>query len=528
MGMLEFDIYPLKNILTKALKDKEERVRASSVSVIQDKPSLVNKSDILKAWKKEDSYARRNYEYLMTKLDSISEKDEHTEDDLVFWISSKNINKINEFARNNLSSLKPYITGEDYNTKRLIAQSLRNIDDPKIYEMLGILLLDEDKETSLAALECLTAYKTEKAIDTMLLAIKNGANYQVEYKAVDSLESFGTFAVPIIIKKIKNMDDSKSKQCIAASLGRIGDEQAVDVLYDMMINDEARLVRLYSAQALKKIGWKPKDKSEEILFLLGAEKFKELVEFGEEAAEVLLRELRSEKDYIRSFIIDTLGDIGSKSAVKTLVNYAKFNKRDRTTTLEALTKIGHSLDVDTLLMFMNDSYDVLRQRAVYNAGHSKDPIIYEELIKFLKDKDKGVRYAAAFSLGDIGNKKAIPHLIKALKDDNEIVQDHSIRSLGVLKAKEAISVLIPFLDHNGYSMRNRTIWALGEIGEKKSIQKIEKFLDDPYDLVRRQTILSLGKLKSKKSISKIKELLEDKHEEVRKAAAEVIAELERS
>jgi hypothetical protein len=84
-------------------------------------------------------------------------------------------------------------------------------------------------------------------------------------------------------------------------------------------------IRYTAAQALKEIGWKPRDKNEEIYYYIAMEDWESLVKLGKLAVELLIKNLqivRTDYRWNQEFlpnVVETLGKITDERAVNTLI-----------------------------------------------------------------------------------------------------------------------------------------------------------------------------------------------------------------
>ena len=185
---------------------------------------------------------------------------------------------------------------------------------------------------------------------------------------------------------IKVMLDKKDNETVrgdaAFTLGMIGDERAIDPLIEAL-QDESEEVRINVLRALGMFE-------------------------DERAIEPLLGMLKSEDSTIRSLAVRGL-KIDNEKVVASLIDLVRNDPDVRTMAIESLGEIGTKEAVKTLLEILEgkdiDSLD--RSRAAIALGKIGDSTAFEPLIKILEE-DKGILYRdAAEALAQIGDKRAL-------------------------------------------------------------------------------------------------------------------------
>ncbi len=173
---------------------------------------------------------------------------------------------------------------------------------------------------------------------------------------------------------------------------------------------------------------------EEINQLIKNKQWGTLVEIGEPAVEPLIESLRKIRISSFRFVLTTLGDIGDRRGVETLINFS--NRPDYNISLSAIKSLGKIGDF----------------RAV------------EPLIKALKIHNKYIRREAATALGMIGDQQAVEPLIECLSDPDKYLRHIAAKALYNIDDPRSTHALI------GYMFKQKLFFG------KERRNKIAKFL----------------------------------------------------
>ena len=171
----------------------------------------------------------------------------------------------------------------------------------------------------------------------------------------------------------------------ARDLGRLGDARAVGPLIGALGDEEAR-VRFAAVEAL------------------------------------LAFATQQRNDFVRSYAVKSLGEIGNRRAVETLIPLLGDELMSvARNAAEALGAIGDVRAVDTLsAILLKDRAPYIRQAAAQALGRIGDSRAVDALVVALKDGEtRGweaqVREAAAEALGAIGDARSVTGAVPALK-----------------------------------------------------------------------------------------------------------------
>jgi HEAT repeat protein len=124
---------------------------------------------------------------------------------------------------------------------------------------------------------------------------------------------------------------------------------------------------------------------------------------------------QKEDPRVRQYLALTLGNIGDRSAVQTLVEGLNDDHvENRIYTLWALGSIGDNAAVPGVLKQLQHQDPAVRKVAAYVLGALKDPSAARELQIALNDTKDEVRWSAAMALAQINDNSGADVLVKLL------------------------------------------------------------------------------------------------------------------
>jgi len=305
----------------------------------------------------------------------------------------------------------------DENLRFNAALALARLGDGRAVEPLIEFLKSENLDVRKIAVSALGATKDSRAVEPLIEALKD-KDRDVQIGAIKSLGEIGDArAVKPLLQTLKpilqtltSKEDREVNTTAEAALVEIG-EPAVKTLIQVMRGAE-REARSRTTGILDKLGWKPKDDTEQAYYLIAKSKWNELEQLGKSAIEPLTQALEDKSWMVRISAAEVLSKMGDDRGIELLALALKKcdNRGDRQDAVKALQRI-------------------------------KDGRVVEPLIEALSDGDLNVRVTAAKTLGEIGDTRAVEPLIKTLDDSRERVQHsviHALGEIGDLRAAVAI------------------------------------------------------------------------------------------
>ena len=374
-----------KNIFIKALKDTNWGVRAEAVTALGMLKDLESVPELIVLFSEED-----------------------------YSMNDKIIASLSEMGKDVVDPL------------------LRNFANSKTYVQKGIIdtfILIKDNDT----------------IPTLLNAL--GSNEKgIRQRAAEALGHFSdAIVVEALIKCLTNDPSPAARKYAAQSLGRIGDQKALQSLINAL-KDEGMLVRQFAVGALVKI------KATDII-------------------EYLVPLLKEENDIYSQIVAWALGEIGDKKGIEPLIESSRSSKKwIRIESLIALGKIGDVSALDILLNALDDpDKDVYKETALAIGRMGQNTCILP-LIEALRKRPKGNNYAGDLAvtitaLGEIGDSKAITFILSRIHSQNSNIQSAAIKALGSIGDQRCIPALKLILKCN-----NKELIALA----KEAIDQINK------------------------------------------------------
>lgn len=206
---------------------------------------------------------------------------------------------------------------------------------------------------------------------------------------------------------------------------------------------------------------------------------------------VLLKLLKEEDRITRSAASIALGNIGSKKAVKPLMDLIKGSKvkAEKISPLIALCKIG---DPTTFDFVESEASHFLNQSRIYDSSVGKLQDVYIEMRTNRLNVEQKLKVLIEMLKGEKTSKIAGDELIK----------------LGEIAIPEIINVLKDKKNH--FSSRYQAIWCLARIKDKRRVDPLIGILldDTETDRLRYRAAYVLGISKDKKAIPALKQTIE--------------------
>ena len=248
-----------------------------------------------------------------------------------------------------------------------------------------------------------------------------------------------------------------------------------------------------------------------------------LGDLGERAPiDSLISALQDNDYFVRVAAVEAFGKIKSPSALAALVTQWD---QDKDTVgrevIEALGNFGLDAPVDVVLEALHDKDGSIRKAAVEALGRLKERVPADSILTMLHDQDQEPRKTAIEALGSLGVGVPIDQLVALLQDTESDVRLTTIQALGKLGERTPIDVLTAIWNDNKEDEDVRRA-ALDALGERAPIDALFSALQDKHFFVRSAAIEALGKMGARAPIDVLKMALDDPDWYVRAAAVKTL------
>ena len=285
-------------------------------------------------------------------------------------------------------------------TDQDISSSSETSGDGGLGDLINALK-DRDANVRLKAAEALGKLADSRAIDPLIEALKNDANWEI-------------------------------REMAAWALGQIDDARSIDPLSYASVKDAEYYVREEAYDALQKN-------------TIGGNKI------DARSVDPIIGALNDEDIEVRLRAAEALGQLKNATAIDPLIEALK-NDADcgiREMAAWALGQIDDVRSIDPLsyasvkdaeYYVREEAYDALQKNTA--GGNKVDARSVDPIIGALKDEDNEVRLRAAEALGQLKNAAAVDSLIEALKNDADCrIREKAAWALGQIDDVRSIDPL---------------------------------------------------------------------------------------
>ncbi len=351
----------------------------------------------------------------------------------------------------------------------------------------------------------------------------------------------------------------------------------------LALKDKEEKNRKIAAEQLGKLGWKPKNNNEKIIYALVKGDDFNSIDYKDSAYEVLIAEaydknsalrmsavkavskmrisnifevmlpfLKDEDPYIKENAFIAISKINDGRILEPLFNCIFDRNYGYGNLLNNFARIKNSRVPDHIIPILYSIDYSGRQEiagALRGAGWKPKNIVdgvfyfliereYGELEKMRKpalmvltdivnDKSSPLREAAISALGKIRpvTSDAVRTLITNLKSDDYSVRRNIIEALAAARDKRSVYALMKIAKNERSDDRKYAISALGEIDCSEQFGLLAGFLSHENWEIRVKAASALGKLNDKRAVNPLIRSLKDIDDEVVGAAAEAIGRL---
>lgn len=209
------------------------------------------------------------------------------------------------------------LKGTNRDLRQAAAEALGRMGDQSAIEHLVEALSDEDQWVREAALYALNLLNWKPANDTELV-LKAVILQRWETAVLFDAVAFQPLAMML------NSDNPETCKSVVAALAQIGDKRATEPLAEMMHHPN-KGVRAATAQALRTLGWLPKDARESVMQAIELEDWSTVSQHGASAVEPLITTIKQnyQNQEVYEAAVSALVNITDGRAVKSLLAYSR-------------------------------------------------------------------------------------------------------------------------------------------------------------------------------------------------------------
>ncbi|MCI0417471.1 HEAT repeat domain-containing protein [bacterium] len=388
---------------------------------------------------------------------------------LVYWTDPNAIKPLTELLSND----------PEEKVRTEAAAALGTLCGPVAAKALADALKDPCESVSMVAAIALGKIRSPDTAQAIATAFSSSKHARNHYELQTALINIGMASVPFVVPLLSSAD-----------------------FY----------TRIEAQEILEKVGWRPRERCEVVLFEIARERWETAAKLGSNAVEPLIAVLKDRPEPAAK----ALGITRDPRAVEPLLAYL-FSEDDRTrkTVAEALILCGFdpahaTTDQAAAFAIAQESFDVLTKFGSTGArlllqlapwaGTKLLPMFgsdaVEPLLSALRDRRDAIREMAARVLGMIKDGSSFDPLLSVFEnDDSWDVREHAAKALQSMgwqpandyqRAKVAVSrkewdeivrigpVAVPVLCEALYDRMRRVdaIEKLGEIADSKAIRSL--------------------------------------------------------
>lgn len=182
---------------------------------------------------------------------------------------------------------------------------------------------------------------------------------------------------------------------------------------------------------------------------------------------------------VRGDAIAALGDLGSRSAVRCLVDMLhRDDESFHRDVVIALRKIRPDRALIALLGLLQSRDPIIREEAAHALGEIGDRQAVRRLRDLMDDENADVRQEAVLALGKLGGRDVLDALDRALADDDPRVRINACSALAEGLGRMAQGKLIRALYDGSPDVRSEAAHLLGELGDDSARRHLELLTGD--------------------------------------------------
>lgn len=440
---------------------------------------------------------------------------------------------------------------EDSAVREAAAYDMGVLRDQQGYELLLVLLTDEDPVVRKAAVSSLQEYDSICCMQPMYKALSD-QNAEVREEVITSF---------------KTINDSSTFQILAPYIyDSVPAVRIATVKVSRVLPDTAKLHPLYNA--LHDDDWNVRNWA-----VIALKTHKDV-----RAVEPLITALQDTSAVVRKSIIDALSELHDVRAVKPIIRLLdnEQNHDVRVAAIQLLGNLGDVKAVRTLIFALTDEKWDIKYNAVSALGTLKDKEAIKPLFKIaLNDTIKRIRDEAAHAIDNIDKNWAdnsgviasvLPIIDSAFNSANKTIRLNALHFLSAMNFVDAVEMLVlaladddeeirreaqDALDRKGYNwketsrverivskltaeiknsdpaLRKRAIRIIDKVDYSKGFELGVKMVHDPDPDVCIAALEALAGERDSSIVGILLPFLDNKNTEVRKAALQASTNLYR-
>ena len=403
----------------------------------------------------------------------------------------------------------------------------------QVADALRKLLISGDEVDRCYAARALGIFGDKAAVEPLINCLRD-EDIDVCVDASEALGRIGDIsATPSLIDSLEN--DSSGEVCtiVAASLGKLGSEQAIEALTKVILERPERLEL---------------DDDWDTWWDVQLEAVKALGKFGYESNAQPLLDIIDDQGHqdIESELLAALANIPGKG-VDSLISRLQDSEarpQNRWRAARALGKVQNSVEaVKALGRALQSDIPEVRAEAAGALAEQGAQRYLRAIILLLRDEHEGVRKQAIHAITKLadkaGEENELPEdLLSLVTDPSNEVRTALFKVLATLTeagkqplSDELFDAIVTNLDSEDFNTAAAACTLLGNYGDNRALSQLLALLGDStkYVMTRRHAALALGDIgdDSAEVVEALAQAVGDKEQTVRLAALSALKSLHR-
>lgn len=349
---------------------------------------------------------------------------------------------------------------------------LRECPEPWALQLIGKALKDPCEKVRIAAIEALDRPGNSRAVD-LLSEPLHAQDKRVRTHAAQALSKIKNERVlELLIEAICRETDIDTSlgmvlalQASAKNLRKLTNPNSTRALVDALGHQEP-WVRNGVAHVLAKLGWKPANKAQRLVFAIAAERFDEAAMHGPAAIPSLALALKTSADEQQQRAADALAKLGN-AAVPALVEALRhLDQHVREVATKALGSIGDARAAPAMIPLLDDTYGGVRDAAVQVLSRMIDAPAVQAMASEFSNKRFDARHRRQVAIAVLARtgRNALSLLIEATSDEDDGIKKAAASALATCGNAAAARPLAGLLAHQTSDVSEAAVTALTRLG----------------------------------------------------------------